>query len=338
MATVDNPPGIFFRKLLWAADLVLPRNRWGDRLWLRLRFWVAHGRMPSDQMRYNDRVLAYITSDDAYAPLVAETTCKHTAKEYLRQHIDAAHIIPTLGHLRTAEDIDAYAFPDNCVIKGTAASGQVILRRDGAPVDRATLKSWLRVTHYDYTREACYLPLRNAIIVEPIIGGTRLMDDLKFITFGGTVRWIYHNTFEGGVKTRRIYDRNWNTFSVSKKYPLSQIITPKPATLDQMIAAAEKVAAAFAVLRVDFYFMGADWWIGELTHCDSAAESGFIPLEGEALINRLSFGDAGFAGPIERHGAMGSKGQPATFAEMGLRIEDSLSRAAHTADRSHIGN
>ena len=308
MSTIEDPPALVYRAVLDAVHHLLPRRPWADRLWLGMRFRVHHGRAPTRAMRYNDYLFRHLVSDAMQGDLVVRTTCKSAVKDYLAGHIAPEHIVPTIAVLRSAAEVDGFDFPDDCVIKGTAGSGQVILRRGGAPVNRRILKRWLRRSHYYYVREPNYAPLKNAVIVEPILGGAGLMDDLKCICWQGRARWLYYNALEKSGKTRRLFDTDWNVLPVGKKFPLSDFVVDRPPRLAEMVAAAERVAAAFDYVRVDFYFSGDDWWIGELTHCDSAAASGFIPLEGEALINQMTFGEAAYDGPLEAHGAMGARG------------------------------
>lgn len=308
MSTSEHPPAVYWRLLTDIANVVLPRRRWADRLWHRLRFRVHHGRALTDAMRFNDYLVNLAMSPVFRDPLVVLTTCKAGSKTFLRLLDGTEHVVPTLGLLRSRLEIDAFEFPETCVIKGTATSGQVLLKRAGEAVDRRILRRWLGYNRYRVMREANYGPLDNAVIVEPVIGGTELADDIKMVCRGGRVRWVYCNIHGSEGTRRRVFNREWQVLPVSKKLPVAERIPPRPRRFDEMVAAAEKVAGHFDLVRVDFFLDGEDWWYGEITHFEAAGLTSFIPLEGEQLINELTFGEAAYQGPLEKHGAMGASG------------------------------
>ncbi len=314
MSTIDYKAHVTFRILLDVAHFALPRRSWADRFYLRLKFFVEHGRWPSDAMRFNDYLFAYTQSDSFQDPLIALTTCKLQAKEFLQAHFPSEHIIPTLGVLRSPEEIDAYEFPDQCVLKGTAASGQCIYKGPEDAVDRATLKRWIRKTHFHRSREVNYKPLKNMVIVEPPVTGAGLKDDLKINVWRGKLSFMFLACEEHGERRCQLYDPNWTMLPFACFFPKLATPTPRPDCLDAMQGAAMKVGSFFDLVRVDFFYEGSRWWFGEITHFNGGAISSFDPLDGEAIANKLTFGEAAYDGPIEKHGALGSKGPPAAGA------------------------
>lgn len=307
MSTKDHPANIAYLALLDVARFVLPKRKWADNLYIWLRFLVEHGRAPTQAMRYNDALYRHAISGALEHPLVIRTTCKYKAKSFLVEHFDEGHVIPSLAVLTNGSDIDQYDFPEVCVIKGTSASGQFVLKSKGQGVDRRQLKKWLRINHYDLSREANYAPNKNAIIVEPAVFGTELRDDLKFICWKGKARWIFHSGQVEGTKKSRLLTTDWKVLPVGSHFPHNPDPLDRPACLNEMLAAAEKIAAHFNFVRVDFFYDGPDWVFGEITHLDGGGYAGFIPLSGEALMNWLTFGDDAYTGPIERHGALGAR-------------------------------
>jgi hypothetical protein len=102
-----------------------------------------------------------------------------------RQPGRCAPCCPDAGGLAQAAEIDSYAFPPDCCIKSTHASGHVLLRRNNEPVDRDMIKRWTTIDYYHLTREPNYRGLERKIIVEPIIFPGIDLIDYRFICVDG---------------------------------------------------------------------------------------------------------------------------------------------------------
>lgn len=309
MSTKKHPPGFLARALVDLAMLILPRSTRGDATYAKLRFFVHHGRWPTDAKRFNDMLLRRRISPEFRSQLVALTTDKAAAKAFTRLVVGEEHVIPTYAVLRSKEEIWSYGFPDRCVIKGTAASGQVIFKESDNEVNRNTLVSWLKRTQYSYTREPNYKPFPNAVIVEPFVDGIGPVHEFKMQCYQGRVRFIYQNISETSGQTRILWDTNWQPLDLSFNYEAPDEIPETPSHAVEMMTAAEKVAAYFDLVRVDIYSVGDQFFLGEITHSTECADGSFVPLvEGELTINRLMFGTEAHEGPYEEHGAIGAKG------------------------------
>lgn len=309
MATADHPPRAIYRAALDRLNWLLPRRRWADDLYAKLSFFIEQGRWMSEDMRFCDYMLRYYLSDAFDDPLIARTTCKVEAKAWLAETFGEKHVVPTLAVLESSADIDAFDFPDHCVLKGTAASGQYMCKMPGEPVDRAMLKRWIRTNHYDIRRERHYKGLRNRIIVEPVVGGEGLKDDLKFNVWNGKTRWAWRACVDPeGERRCQVYDLAWNKLAHGVYLRSLPGVVPRPDCFDEMVEAAAKVGSYFDLVRVDLFYEGRDWWFGEITHFNGAAGFSTDPLEAEGIMNTMTFGDAAFTGPFETRAALGAKG------------------------------
>ncbi len=91
-------------------------------------------------------------------------------------------------------------------------------------------------------------------------------------------------------QTRVIYDIEWNALPYSLHHPRGTP-RPRPANLEQMLAAAVTLAEGFSFVRVDFYSDGTNFKVGEITNCHAGGMQQFRPLAAEHDFTALLFGD-----------------------------------------------
>lgn len=283
---------LFFKKLTKR----LPSSVQTDRLYALARFVSFHGRFPKRGGLYNDRLFFVKWDGDLDDDFIRTMTDKELVKDFIGSVVGKRHLVPTLAVLRSDEEIDAYSFPQACFVKGTAHSGAVLCTEDGQ-IDRKRLKRWLRSTHHKVTRERNYLGLTPKIIVEPFVFGSRFADDVKFYVYKGRVGVVHVDFDRHRQHTRRVYSRQWQELKISFGKPEATGPYPRPACLDEMVAAAEKLGAHFDFVRVDMYVSGNEFRIGELTHCPGSADRIFYPEGAEEMVSELVFGGEDVAAP-----------------------------------------
>ncbi|WP_051241574.1 ATP-grasp fold amidoligase family protein [Stappia stellulata] len=272
---------------------IAPETRPFDKVLSHAHFLATHGRLARRKNSLNDALLALKTSDEILSPLRVTTTDKELAKAYLRGCIDAAHIVPTFAVLKSRAEIASYAFPTRCVIKPTHMSGQVIRRRNGAPLDLERISRWLDTNYYRAWREANYRHLTPKVIVEPFVFDQEDPCEVKFFCFKGKVKIIKWTYDKSTSPHRMLYERNWTALDASMNYPVTTLKKARPANHDAMIAAVEQVAAPFGLVRVDVYTDGADFYLGEITHTSNNATLRFIPPGSERRISAIIFNEEG---------------------------------------------
>lgn len=271
---------------------LLPFNPTGDRLYHRLNFMRKHRRAPNGQMLWNDVWYRLKTSDEILEPLRVFVSDKEHVKQYVKAKVGDEHNVPTFAVLRTPEEVDAYDFPPDCCIKPTQASSQVILRRDGAPVDRALIKSWFSINYYRNGREWNYRDLEPKVIVEPLIFGSTNVEDFKIFCFNGEPRIVQVDIDRYVDHTRKYFDVNWVEQDFSILYPRSGAPFPRPASLDTMLSVARRLSAPFSFVRIDLYSDGEQVLVGEITNCSENAGGVFVPRSAEKQASELMFGRA----------------------------------------------
>lgn len=273
----------------WVLTQVLPKNRVGDFVYCTLNFLIRNRRLPSRGHRFNDRIHRLKVTDYALRPEVGFTSCKHLVKQYVAAVIGPEHTVPTLALLQTVESVRGFAYPDACVIKATQSSGDNVLRKAGEPLDLEEIAGWLDRNYYLERRETNYRHLTPGVIVEPYVFNDEHPDDYKVFLFRGRAKLIQIDTDRASRHARAFYDRAWNRAPGSLKVPEANKTFEKPLCLEPMLDAAEKLAAPFEFVRVDFYVSGRQFAVGEITHFHGNGWERFIPANCEQAINDIVF-------------------------------------------------
>jgi hypothetical protein len=260
-----------------------------DRLYHLVHFVPRHKRWPGKYL-FNDRLFRMKVNGELLDPMRQFVTDKVLGKEFIRARLGEGFVPETLAVLRTAQEVQDYEFPQRCVIKAAHTSQNVIICRDGK-VDKAQVASWLKIHYYRILREQNHAFLRPSVIVEAFaFGDTTVPEDIRFFCVDGVPKGIIvdYDHFEN--QTRVIYDTQWNALPYSLRHPIGTP-RPRPANLEQMLAAAAKLASGFSFVRVDFYSNGTDFKVGEITNCHAGGMQKFRPVESERDFTALLFGD-----------------------------------------------
>jgi hypothetical protein len=181
-----------------------------------------------------------------------------------------------------------HAYPARCVIKPTHASGEVIIRRAGEPIDTQVIARWFSLNFYNGGREANYRHLKPKVIVEPILFDNPDLEDFKIFCINGVSKLVQVDVCRHSAHVRSYYSRYWVKQPFSITYPIGPDV-PKPPNLPEMIGIAERLSTDFSLVRVDLYSDGDRAYVGELTHCPGNADEVFVPREAESTASALLF-------------------------------------------------
>ena len=268
---------------------VIPHNRFGDNLYHRLLFLSKHRRFPGKEMLWNDVLYRLKTTDEILDPLRVFVSDKELVKIYIRATIGDEYNVPTFAVLRSAGEVDGFAFPDRCIIKPTHASAQYILRRAGEPIDRERIKAWFRLNYYRAGREVNYKQLLPKVIVEPLVFDNADLSDYRFFCYRGEPRLIQVDMDRHTHHTRKLLDTDWNELDFSILYPRSNKPLPRPDTLPEMLRLARALSAPFSFVRIDLYSDNQRVIAGEITNVSANAGGIFRPLSAEKKASAMMF-------------------------------------------------
>lgn len=214
-------------------------------------------------------------------PLMARCADKYLVREYIEQCGFGAHLPKLYWQGTDPEAIPWESLPDAFVLKVTSGSGGNILCHDKATLDipkaKKQLARWMKQRYRPCYGEWVYNVHPPRIIAEELLsdGVNFVPQDYKFFCFNakeGSVGCIALDLNRYVEHKRRIYDENWNflenvDFSVPKD---TQTCVPEPPQFQQMRQAAHELAKPFPHVRVDFYVIGQQFYIGELTFFNGA--------------------------------------------------------------------
>jgi hypothetical protein len=268
----------------------VPRNIHGDRLIGFINFVIRHKRFPTNKLIFNDVLYKIKTTNEIYNPLRVFISDKEFVKVYVKAIVGDQYNVPTIDVIRSPDEIDSYVFPENCCIKPTQASGRVILRKSGASLDKAEMRSWFHINHYNAGREANYKHLQPKIIIEPLIFNNSNLEDYKFFCYKGKPKLIQVDIDRYIFHTRKFFDSSWKELDFSIIYPKASKPILKPENFDEMLYVAEALSKDFTMIRVDLYSDGKTIFVGEITNVSENAEGNFIPKSAEIELSRSFFG------------------------------------------------
>lgn len=226
-------------------------------------------------LKLNDRKDIYTTMVD-----------KYEAKKYVAERIGAEHIIPTLGVWNHFDEIDFNALPDQFVLKCTHDSGGLVICTDKSKFDRKAarkkIEHSLKRNFYWFGREWPYKNVPARIIAEKYMSEdennteSSVLTDYKFFCFDGIPRIVYVSKDKADDPRTDFFDMDFKRLPIKMKDPNSNpdMIPQKPERFEEMKEYAAELAKGIKHLRVDFYQIDGEIYVGEQTfyHCSGFAE------------------------------------------------------------------
>lgn len=206
-------------------------------------------------------------------------TCvdKYLVRDYVENIINKEILIPILGVYEKIDDVDFDILPDKFVMKLNNGSSfnYICISKNEKEIKniKSRFKFWMKLNYYSYGREWAYKDVKNKIICEKLLepSSGEPPQDFRFFCFKGKVKFITvdSNSVIDGVKNsnynRNLYDTDWKLIDATIQYPQNGTMEPKPNRLTEMLIMAEKLAANFPAVRVDFYYFDDKIYFGELT-------------------------------------------------------------------------
>jgi hypothetical protein len=253
-----------------------------DRLYLAIGHRLYFGFWPNyrEPRTLNERIHEYMLR--CRAPILKVAASKEATRQYVEKHAGAQYLVPCYGVWTHAGDVPIESLPRPCVLKPTVGSGLVLFLHKGESIDlrriRATLRSWLLRDYSRFHREWSYKGLPRGIIAEQMLVDATGSSppDYKTYVIGGKVRFMQVDRGRFGHHTRNLYSPDWQLLPVRLTIE-NHSRDERPARLEEMIEIAERLAAPFEFLRVDYYLVEGKLYVGELTNYPGAGFEKFIP-------------------------------------------------------------
>lgn len=247
-------------------------NWMDDELYLRIAFRIRMGeRLNLENPQTLNEKLQWLKLYD-HRPEYVTMVDKYEAKKYISNIVGDEYVLPALGVWDSFDKINFDNLPNQFVLKCTHDSGGIVICRDKSEFDfskaRKKINKCLKHNYFYGSREWAYKNVKPRIIAEPYVldeSGVELKD-YKIFCFNGVPdyvevdfnRWIEHKL--------NPYDFDWNPLNFCDDSPNDYSANiPKPMQLEKMRELAATLSKNYPFMRVDFYSINDNIYIGELT-------------------------------------------------------------------------
>jgi hypothetical protein len=215
---------------------------------------------------------------------------KVAVRDYIARTLGSGRYnVPLLGCWDHEDAVPLATLPYPVVLKPSHLSGRVLLlarhRQSDETKLRARLRGWLRKDHSHVNREWFYSQVPRRVLAEPLLRDDRgdVPPDVKAYVIGGRVRYFQVDSGRFTRPTRNLYGPDWSLLPARTSLP-RHAADPTPEALPTLVEFAERLAAPFEFLRVDFYVLHDHVLVGELTSSPGAGFGHYYPASfGETL-------------------------------------------------------
>ena len=249
-------------------------KRFSPVLYVKLQYrYLTHRKLNlQNPVRYTEKLQHLRLYEYPRNPEVSRLASRLGARDYLKQQGYESLLIPLLGSYPSFDAIDFGKLPSSFVLKCNHASGFNAIIEDKSKIDIADLRAkftkWLKTDYGKLTVEPHYSPIPRMIVAEPLLEENgHLPTEYKIHVFNGKAKNLY--VVRGRGKDIR-YDQlyiDWTPFDPSQfnGWKKGDVPPEKPANFDEMVLVAEKLAAPFPFVRVDFYSIDGHIYFSEMT-------------------------------------------------------------------------
>lgn len=287
----------FVHKLFWFF-LNHTYKWWPDAIWLKVQYRIKmKQRLNLKTPKLYTEKLQWLKLHDRN-PLYSILVDKYEVKQYVKEHIGAEYVIPTLGVWDHFDDIDFDLLPDQFVLKCTHDSGNVWICKDKSTFDmlgaEQKLEASLSNNFYWWTREWPYKNVKPRIIAEIYMSEASSSDlvDYKFYCFNGRVEYCQVISNRSTDETIDFYDRQWlhqPFIGLNPKAHHSASLQEKPEDYTKMLEIADKLSTDICskFSRIDLYYINKKILFGEITFYPNGATGCFVPNEWNHILGDM---------------------------------------------------
>lgn len=238
-----------------------------------------------DPKTYNEKILWMKLYE--HNPLIRICCDKYAVKRYVAEKIDPKLVLPVLGAWDDPEKIDFEKLPEQYVLKVNWSSGFNIFVRNKAELDIPEtvkkLKEWMQPhknSYYDAFNWG-YKDLKPIVYAEPYIEQfDGQVYDYKFCFANGELLYFLIAKDRGQNLSKDFFDGEFNHIPVqSGGSPNASPLPERPKHYDKMLEIAKRLAQDFLFVRVDFYEVGDDIYLGEMTFYPGGGKLPLTPVE-----------------------------------------------------------
>lgn len=223
-------------------------------------------------------------------PEFTEMVDKYAVKRFVAERIGEQYVIPNLGVWERFEEIDFDLLPNQFVLKCTHDSGGLVICKDKGKLDieaaRKKIEKCLKKNYYLIGREWPYKDVEPRILAEAYMedAADSALIDYKVMCFHGEAKLIQVHNGRFVQHMQDFYDTLWNRVNVTQGPPQTKTEMEKPVFLDEMLRLSAELSKDLPHLRVDWYYVNNQLYLGELTFFDASGFEAFEPHSYDLLL------------------------------------------------------
>ena len=223
-------------------------------------------------------------------PMYTKMVDKVEMKDWVSRRIGSDHVVPIFGVWENFDQIDREALPNEFVIKTTHDSSGLSVCKNKETFDwgkaRLRVEKSLQHNYYMQWREWPYKNVRPRVFAEKMLveTGGRAVDgdaltDYKFFCFNGVPKIMYVSKDTSNDPRTDFFDMDYNHLPFRMADPNADVPPRKPPAFEEMRRYAAILSKGIPHLRVDFYCVEGQVYVGELTFYHNAGFSRIEPEE-----------------------------------------------------------
>lgn len=267
---------------VYAAMLGRLPARWS----IAIEYFRRVGRWPdlNNPKTFNEKIQwRKLHGDHA---VYARLSDKIVVKDHVAAILGDSFVTPSLWHGAELPPRQERNWPFPYVVKANHDSGSVMFVRNETEQDWDQIEQicnrWISKSFTPYQKENWYHSINPKILIEPFLG--KYLIDYKFYVFNGKVHFVHVNTDRFELHKVTFYDKYWNKQPFSRYYPVDYRERRRPVHFDEMVSAAEALAAGMDFVRVDFYDLPEGPRFGEMTFAPGSGYEPFDPPEYDRIV------------------------------------------------------
>lgn len=210
---------------------------------------------------------------------------KYGVRSFVERRVGSEYLVPLYGVYGSVDEIDFDRLPEKFVVKCTHDSQSTFVCTDKAKFDFKEVKKRLGVAMrrnwYWQGREWAYKDIKPRVVAEAYLDepGRETPTDYKFYCFDGKAALVQTDADRFTNHDMQYFTPDWERrgdidHEVSDHKPAE-----KPENYELMLGLAEKLAAGFPHVRVDWYNITGKPYFGEMTFYTGGGYDPFYALE-----------------------------------------------------------
>ena len=204
-------------------------------------------------------------------PVLTQLADKYAVRSFVEERIGSEYLVPLYGVFNSVDEINLDELPEKFVLKCTHDSQSTFVCTDKTNFDFEDAKKRLHVAlrrnWYWQGREWAYKGITPRVVAEAYLNepGRETPTDYKFYCFDGKAVLVQTDADRFTAHDMQYFTPGWEQrgdidHEVSDHKP-----TEKPENYELMLGLAEKLAAGFPHVRVDWYNISGKPFFGEMT-------------------------------------------------------------------------